>query len=113
MHSLRAGVIYFLLVFAVGWILDPIQEIWLILRRGRMTATLVEGVIIAIAMVVAARWVMRRYNVPPRLGPQILTGLVALGILLRPRLQVRCVCAGSRFMSTWRASQLCRASSPR
>jgi hypothetical protein len=43
MHSLRAGVIYFLLVFAVGWILGPIREIWLIPRMGRMTATLVEG----------------------------------------------------------------------
>jgi hypothetical protein len=47
-----------------------------------MTATLVEAVTISMAMIVAARSVIRRYNVPPRLGPSILVGLVALGILL-------------------------------
>jgi hypothetical protein len=82
MHSLRAGVIYFLLVFAVGWVLGPIREIWLIPRAGRMTATVVEAVIMSMAMIVSVRWVIRRYNVPPRLGPSILVGLAAFGILL-------------------------------
>ena len=28
MRILKAGVIYFLLLFALGWILGPIRELW-------------------------------------------------------------------------------------
>lgn len=81
MRILKAGVIYFLLLFALGWILGPIRELWAVPRFGRMTALLVEAIIMLIAMIVAARWVMRRFNVHPNLGSTIPMGLVALGIL--------------------------------
>jgi hypothetical protein len=49
-------VIYFVLVFAVGWVLGPIRELWAVPHFGRMAATLSEAVIMLIAMIVAARW---------------------------------------------------------
>jgi hypothetical protein len=42
--SAKAGMIYFLLVFAVGWILGPIRELWAVPHFGRMAATLSEAV---------------------------------------------------------------------
>ena len=81
MRSIKAGVIYFLLVFALGWVLGPIRELWAVPRFGRIAALLVEAVIMLIAMVVSSRWVMRRFNVPQTLGSTIPMGLVALGIL--------------------------------
>jgi hypothetical protein len=81
MRTLKAGVIYFLLVFAVGWILGPIRELWAVPRFGRLAATLSEAVIMLIAMIVAARWVIRRFELPHTLGATLLLGLIAIGLL--------------------------------
>jgi hypothetical protein len=55
MRAFKAGAIYFLLVFAVGWILGPIRELWAVPHLGRVAAMLSEAVIMLIAMIVAAR----------------------------------------------------------
>jgi hypothetical protein len=81
MRVLKAGVIYFLLLFAVGWVLGPIRELWAVPRFGRITALLFEAVIMLTAMILSSRWGMRRFDVPPTLGSTIPMGLVALGIL--------------------------------
>src|SRR6266404_4169419 len=81
MRALKAGVIYFLLVFAVGWILGPIRELWAVSHLGRMAAMLSEAVIMLIAMIVAARWVIRRFDVPRTLPATISMGLIAIGLL--------------------------------
>jgi hypothetical protein len=82
MRALKAGVIYFLLVFAVGWILGPIRELWAVHNFGRVAAMLSEAVIMLIAMMVAARWVIRRFEVPQTLSDTLSIGLVAIGLLL-------------------------------
>ena len=81
MRMLKAGVIYFLLVFAVGWILGPIRELWAVPHFGRMVAMLSEAVIMLIAMIVAARWVIRRFEVPQKLFDTLSIGLIAMGLL--------------------------------
>jgi hypothetical protein len=81
MRTFKAGAIYFLLVLALGWILGPIRELWAVPRFGRVTSLLFEAVIMLIAMIVASRWVMRRFDVPQTLGSTIPMDLVALGIL--------------------------------
>ena len=81
MRALKGGVIYFLLVFAVGWILGPTRELWAVPHFGRVAAILSEAVIILIAMIVAARWVIRRFNVPQVLGATLSMGLIATGLL--------------------------------
>jgi hypothetical protein len=82
MRALKAGVIYFLLVFAVGWISGPIRELWAVPQFGRMTATLSEAVIMLIAMTVAALWVIRRFEVPQTLSDTLSIGLIAIGLLV-------------------------------
>jgi hypothetical protein len=82
LRAVEAGVVYFLLMFAVGWILGPIRELWAMPYLGRVTATLIEAMIMLIAMVAAARWVIRRFEVPQTTAATIAIGLVALGLLI-------------------------------
>ena len=82
MRALKAGLTYFLLVFALGWVLGPTRELWAVPRFGRVAALLIEAIIMLIAMIVAARWVIRRFSVPQTFGATMSMGLVALGILL-------------------------------
>jgi hypothetical protein len=51
-------------------------------QAGRITALLIEAIIMLIAMIVSSRWVMRRFSVPHTLGSTIPMGLVALAILI-------------------------------
>jgi hypothetical protein len=81
MRALKAGAVYFLLLFAVGWVLGPIRELWAVPRFGRLTALLFEAVIMLIAMIISARWVMRRFEVQQTLGATIPMGLIAIGLL--------------------------------
>jgi hypothetical protein len=46
-----------------------------------MAATLSEAVIMLIAMTVAARWVVRRFEVPQALFDTLSIGLIAIGLL--------------------------------
>jgi hypothetical protein len=82
MRVLKAGALYFLFMFGVGWVLGPVRELWAVPRFGRLTGVLLEAVIMLIAMAVSARWVIRQFNVGPTLGSTISVGLVALGILV-------------------------------
>jgi hypothetical protein len=59
MQMFKAGVIYFLLVFAVEWILGLIRGLWAVPHFGRMATMLSEAFIMLVAMIVAARWVIR------------------------------------------------------
>src|SRR6516165_7208315 len=71
MRVLKAGAVYFLLMFGVGWILGPIRELWAMPRFGRLTGVLLEAVIMLIAMAMSARWVIRRFHVKPKFGSTI------------------------------------------
>jgi hypothetical protein len=47
-----------------------------------MLSIVLEAIIMLIAMTIAARWVIRRFDVEPTFGSTISMGLVALAILL-------------------------------
>ena len=81
MRALKAGLVYFVLVFAVGWVLGPIRELWALPHFGRVAAMLSEAVIMLIAMIVTARSVIRRFDVPRTLAATISMGLIAIGLL--------------------------------
>jgi hypothetical protein len=81
MRALKAGIIYFLLVFLVGWILGPIRELWVVPHLGHMAAMLSETVIMLDAMMVAAPWVIRWFEVPQTLSDTLSIGLIAIGLL--------------------------------
>ena len=85
MRPFKAGLVYFLLVFALGWVLGPTRELWAVPRFGPVRALLFEAVIMLIAMIVSSWWVMRGFDVPRTLGSTIPMGLVALAIFVPAR----------------------------
>lgn len=79
---LKAGVLYFALVFAAGFVLGPIRVLWAVPRFGTMTAELMEMPIMLVVIVLAARWTIRHLAVPHAPSRRLGIGFVALGALL-------------------------------
>lgn len=79
MTGLRAGALYFALVFAAGAVLGTVRELWLTPRIGGLAATLIEAPLMLGAMILAARWVIRRLGVPR--GARFAMGAIALALL--------------------------------
>lgn len=79
---LRAGVLYFALVFAAGLVLGTIRTLWIVPRFGTRGAELMEAPIMFAITVCASRWVVRRLAVRPSFPGRLAVGLVALVLLL-------------------------------
>jgi hypothetical protein len=80
-RALLAGVAYFAVVFAAGFVLGVVRETWVVGPLGRQTAELLEMPLMFGAMLVGARWAVRRF-VPPRdAGSRWAMGLLALALL--------------------------------
>ncbi len=82
MKVLKAGILYFALVFGAGFVLGPIRVFWAVPRFGTRIAELMEAPIMFAVVVVAARWMVRRLAVPPAPSSRLGMGFVALGLLL-------------------------------
>lgn len=82
----RAGIVYFLIVFAVGWILGPIRVLWVIPHLGATVGVLLEAPLMLVAMILASRWAIRRWHVPARSAQRWAMGLIALGCLFAAEL---------------------------
>lgn len=80
MKGFRAGVIYFLMVFAAGFVLGTVRVLALVPRLGERTAELLEIPVMLGVSFLAARWVVRRYAVER--GARLTVGLVALALLV-------------------------------
>lgn len=82
MQSLKAGVLYFALVFGAGFVLGPVRIFWAVPRLGVRAAELVEAPIMFLVIVLAAKWTARRLAVPDSVGSRLSMGCIALGLLL-------------------------------
>jgi hypothetical protein len=90
MGTLKAGLLYFCLVFAAGWVLGPIRELWVIPCLGRTVGILLEAPAMLVIMIAAARWTVQRLNVASTLPARAATGFIALGLLLWSLRRCRC-----------------------
>lgn len=72
-----AAVLYFLIVFGVGFLLGPVRVFWLEPRLGETIAALCEAPFLLVAMVAAARWLATALNLKS-IGSLAGTGLGAL-----------------------------------
>jgi hypothetical protein len=82
MKILKAGLLYFILVFGAGFILGPIRLFWVVPRIGTRTAELMEAPIMLIIIYLAARWVISYFKIPSRAFHRISIGGIALLLLL-------------------------------
>jgi hypothetical protein len=82
MQILKAGVLYFSLVFGVGFVLGTIRVLWIVPRFGTRMAELMETPMMFVVTILAARWVARRLAIPHAPFRRLAVGFVALGLLL-------------------------------
>lgn len=75
---LRAGAAYFGWVFGVGFVLGSLRVPLLVPRLGERWAELLEMPLMALAIVLAARWVVRRFALVPHAGLRLAVGGLAL-----------------------------------
>ncbi len=79
---LKSGLIYFSIVFAVGFLLGTIRLLWVVPYVGTRVAELMEMPLLFIAIVMIANWLVQRLAIPPLFWVRLGMGLVALVCLL-------------------------------
>ncbi len=82
MRILKAGLLYFAVVFGAGFVLGSIRTLWVAPHFGTRTAELMETPIMFVITIVAARWIVRRLAVPPIPSHGLGMGCIALGLML-------------------------------
>ena len=82
MQVLKAGALYFALVFAVGFVLGAIRTLWLVPRVGTRTAELTEMPVMLAVTILAAWWTVLRLSVPTMWSPRLEMGCIALVLML-------------------------------
>ena len=82
MPIFRPALTYFAIVFAVGFVLGIVRVGWLVPRLGARAAELIEMPLMLLTCYYAARWVVRRFQVPPLPAARLAVGFIALACLL-------------------------------
>lgn len=81
-RTLAAALHYFACVFGAGFALGTVRVPLLEPRLGVRWAELLEMPLMAVVIVAAARWVVRRHALPPRATVRLGAGAGALVLLL-------------------------------
>ena len=89
MNSLKASLTYFALVFGAGFLLGIIRVPFLVPQLGVRTAELIEMPFMFVAILFAARYVVRRFALSTT--ARVATGLGALALLLTAELALATV----------------------
>jgi hypothetical protein len=79
---LKAGLLYFAIVFGAGFALGSVRTLWIVPRLGTRIAELMETPIMFVIVVAAARWIVRHLAVPPMPSRRIGMGCIGLGLSL-------------------------------
>ncbi len=79
---LKAGALYFAVVFGAGFFLGTIRTLWIVPSFGTGKAELMEAPIMFAITVLASRWVVGRLAIRASFPGRLAVGLVALGLLL-------------------------------
>jgi len=82
MQTLKAGVLYFALVFGAGFVLGTIRTLWVVPKVGTRRAELMEAPIMFVVTIMAARWIVLRFAIPPLTSARLGMGVTALALLL-------------------------------
>ena len=82
MQILKAGVLYFALVFGAGFVLGAIRMLWVVPRFGMRIAELMETPIMLVVTILAARRIVRHLAVSLMPSRRLGMGCVALCLML-------------------------------
>jgi len=82
MRILTQATLYFAFVFGAGFILGPIRIFLVIPRVGVRAAELMEAPIMLGVIIVASRWMVRRFPESSDMSSRLATGFLALALML-------------------------------
>lgn len=83
-----AGIAYYALAFAAGFVLGTVRVLLLVPHLGERTGELLEAPVMLIVVIVAARFVTRRFALPPTAFASVAVGALALALLVATELTV-------------------------
>ena len=79
---LKAGVIYFTLVFGLGFLLGSIRVPFIVPRLGARKAELLEAPFMLVGIIFSAQFVVNHYVLPNTILAPIIIGVIALSLLI-------------------------------
>lgn len=94
MRSFKPAVLYFVLVLGTGFVLGMIRVPFLVPRLGERYAELLEMPFMFVAIVLAARYVVRRFDLPASLPVRLQVGFAALAMSVLAELLLATVLQG-------------------
>lgn len=80
--ALRAGAIYFAMIFAIGFVLGTIRVLAVVPQFGETAAVLIELPVMLALSWAACAWLVRRFAVPRRTGDRLIMGGLAFLLLM-------------------------------
>ncbi len=81
-RALRAGLTYFAMVFGAGFLLGMVRVPLLVPRLGERMAELLEMPVMFVVILLAARFLVRRFSLAPALSGSGAAGVIGLALLL-------------------------------
>lgn len=81
-NAIRAGFLYFVAVFGIGFLLGTIRVLVLIPRLGELVSTVIELPIILGAAWLVSAWLTARFHVPSTWHVRLTMGGIAFGLLM-------------------------------
>ena len=94
MRIFKPAALYFAIVLGTGFVLGSIRVPFLVPRLGERYAELLEMPIMFTVIVLAARHVVRRFDVPPSLAVRLQVGFLALAMSVLAELLLAAVLQG-------------------
>jgi hypothetical protein len=79
---MKAGLLYFVFVFGVGFVVGIIRTLWIVPRVGTRTAELIEIPVMLLITIFAAKWIVQQLAVPSTTSARLSMGCIALGCIL-------------------------------
>lgn len=76
----KAALRYFAIVLGAGFVLGMVRVPFLVPRLGERTAELLEMPVMLAVIVLGARHVVRRFDLPARASPRLQVGFLALAL---------------------------------
>jgi hypothetical protein len=98
---LCAATVYFLMLFALGFVLGTVRVLFVAPRIGVLGATLVEVPLMLIAAFFACRWAISRWKVPSTLSARGTMALLFLVLLALFETLVGVALFGRTLAGTW------------
>ena len=95
LRTFKSAVLYFVIVLSTGFVLGSIRVPFLVPRLGERYAELLEMPIMLVVIVMAARFVVRQFDLPANLSLRMKVGFAALAMSILAELLLAAALQGS------------------